>query len=460
MVFKPRSRGGIPSNEIFAGKLPPQNLEAEQGVLGSVLLVNEAIDEVVEILKPDHFYSDAHQKLFAAILRLHDRGVRGIDAVVLGEELSRVNELDAVGGVEYLAEVLSAVPHAAHAKYYADIVRDKATQRSLTYACNEILTECFDGGRETSDVLAMAEQRIFSILEQQADVEKTALHDILMDAWDRISSRLEKGGEISGLTTGFLELNKILNGFHSTEMIILAARPSMGKTAFVCNIAEAAGRSGTPVIIFSLEQSKLEVAERLLCIRSRVNGHRVRAGELDEVEQDRLMTASQELSELPIYIDDLPGRTMAQIGAICRRLKRRQGLGLIIVDYLQLVEPEDKQAPREQQIALISRRMKFLAKELESPVIALAQLNRGVELREDKRPRLADLRESGSIEQDADVVMFLHRPAAYDPEDRPGEADVIIAKNRSGPTGTATLAWISESMRFADLARVPDSVNF
>lgn len=454
------SKENKPSREIFAGKLPPQNLEAEQGVLGSVLIENQAIDDVVETIKSDHFYSDAHQKLFAAIMRLHERGIRGIDAVVLAEELQRANELEDVGGVEYLAEILGAVPNAAHAKYYAAIVRDKATQRALTYACNEILTECFEGGRETTDILATAEQKIFAILEQQADVEKTALHDILMDAWDRISSRLEKGGEISGLTTGFIELNKLLNGFHSTEMIILAARPSMGKTAFVCNIAEAAARTGSPVIIFSLEQSKLEVAERLLCIRSRVNGHRVRAGELDEVEQDRLMTASQELSELPIFVDDIPGRTMAQIGAICRRIKRRQGLGLIIVDYLQLVEPEDKQAPREQQIALISRRMKFLAKELETPVIALAQLNRGVELREDKRPKLADLRESGSIEQDADVVMFLHRPAAYDPEDRPGEADVIVAKNRSGPTGMATLAWISESMRFADLARVPDSVNF
>lgn len=450
-----------PTKESFGGKLPPQNLEAEQGVLGSILLWNEAIDEVVEILSAHHFYSDAHQRLFKAILALHERGIRGIDAVVLADELSRNNELDDVGGIEYLEQILASVPHAAHAKYYADIVRDRATQRALTFACNEILAECYEGGKETADVLASAEQRIFSILEQQADVEKIALHDILIDAFDRINTRLEKEGEISGLSSGFTDLNKLLNGFHSTEMIILAARPSMGKTALVCNIAEGAAKTGNSVIVFSLEQSKLEVAERLLCIRSRVNGHRLRAGELDDAERDRLMTASQELSELPIFIDDVPGRTMAQIGAICRRIKRRKGLGLIIVDYLQLVEPEDKSAPREQQIALISRRMKFLAKEVEAPVIALAQLNRGVELREDKRPRLADLRESGSIEQDADVVMFLHRPAAYDPEDRPGEADLIIAKNRSGPTGSVTLAWISESMRFADLARnVPDSSGF
>ena len=444
--------------EEFAGRLPPQNLEAEQGTLGSVLLENETIDEVTEILRPHHFYSDSHQRIFRAIISLHDRGVRGIDALTVHDELQRTGDLENVGGPEYLAQVLATVPHASHARYYADIVRDKWIQRSLTYACNEILQECYDGGKDTADVLATAEQRVFSILEQQEHVERMSLHDILIETFDRIDARLEHEGEISGLTTGFVDLNATLNGFQATEMIILAARPSMGKTALVCNIAEAAAETGAPVIMFSLEQSKFELTERLLCIKAKINGHRLRAGELDEAERDALMTASQQLSELPIWVDDLPGRTIGQIGAICRRLKRRGGLGLIIIDYLQLVEPEDKSAPREQQIALISRRLKFLAKEVEAPVIALAQLNRGVELREDKRPRLADLRESGSIEQDADVVMFLHRPAAYDPEDRPGEADVIFAKNRKGPTGACTLAWMSESMRFGDLSRVPDDV--
>lgn len=455
-----RPDGTKPQMEKFAGKVPPQSMEAEQGVIGSVLLDNLTLDDVVEILKPDHFYSDAHQRLFSGIVRLHEKGVRGIDVLVLAEELLRTNEFETVGGSEYLEELLASVPHAAHARYYADIVRDKAIQRNLAYACNEILTDCFSGESETQDILSSAEQRIFAILEDQADIEHTEIRDILVEAFDRIDARLAKEGSISGLTTGFIDLDKLLNGFHTTEMIILAARPSMGKTALVCNIAEGAASTGVPVILFSLEQSKLEVAERLLCIRSRVNGHRLRAGDLDETERDRLMVASQELSELPIFIDDYPGRTMAQIGAICRRIKRRRGLGLIIVDYLQLVEPEDKSAPREQQIALISRKMKFLSKELQCPTVALAQLNRGVELREDKRPRLADLRESGSIEQDADVVMFLHRPAAYDPEDRVGEADIIIAKNRSGPTGAVTLAWIAESMRFADLIRVPENTGF
>jgi replicative DNA helicase len=446
-----------PAKDPFAGRLPPQNLEAERGVLGSILLVNEAFDDVADRLQAHHFYNDANQRIYKAIQALYERSVR-IDAVTLFEELKRTNELEHIGGDDYLVQVLESVPHAAHAKYYADIVRDRAIQRSLVYSCNEILTECFEGGKDTEDVLASAEQRIFSILEQQEHESKTNLQDILLDAFDRIEKRCANVGEVSGLTTGFVDLDKQLNGLQPTELVILAARPSMGKTALVCNIAVSAAEAGAPTILFSLEQSRLEIAERLLCMRAKVNGHRLRAGEVDPSEMDALMRTSQQLSELPVFIDDTPGRTMAQIGAICRRLKRRSGLALIIIDYLQLIEPEDKSAPREQQIALICRRLKFLTKEIEAPVVALAQLNRGVELREDKRPRLADLRESGSIEQDADVVMFLHRPEAYDPEDRRGEADLIIAKNRNGPTGMVTLAWMAESMRFGDLARVPDDV--
>jgi replicative DNA helicase len=438
-------------------KLPPQNLEAEMSVLGSVLLMHEAIDEVGDFLKAEHFYADRHQKIFATIIGLYESGVRGIDAVTLAEELERRNLLAEVGGVEYLAKILEAVPNAAHAKYYAKIVRDRWIQRSLVYACSEILDECYTGSRDTEDILNSAEQRVFGILEQQETVEKLQLRDILIDTYDRIRQRLEMNGAISGLSSGFVDLDAQLNGFQGSELIILAARPSMGKTALICNIAEAiVSDPQQSCLIFSLEMSKLELAERLLCIRAKVNGHRLRAGTLDELEHESLMKAASELSELPMFIDDQPGRSMPQISAVARRLKRRFGLNIIIIDYLQLIEPEDKMAPREQQVALITRRLKQLSKELNVPVIALAQLNRGVELREDKRPRLADLRESGSIEQDADVVMFLHRPAAYDPEDRPGEADLIIAKNRHGPIGTVTLSWLSESMRFGDLARIQE----
>ena len=436
-----------------ADRLPPQNLDAEKGVLGSLLLMNEAIDEVAEFLRPDHFYSDRHRAIYATILELSEAGTRGIDLVTLAEKLTQTKRLEDAGGLAYLDEILDAVPHAAHARYYADIVREKSIQRELIRSCTETLTECYDASRPTDEVLQSAEQRLFGILEDQTGGDKIGIRDILYETWDRIEERAAREGGPSGLTSGFLDLDAKTNGFQPSELVILAARPSMGKTALVCNFAEAiAERTGKAVLLFSLEQSKLELAERFLCIRAKVNGHTMRSGEFDEAERHRLLVASSELNEMPLFIDDKPGRTVSQISAISRRLKRQKDLGIVIVDYLQLVEPEDKKVPREQQIAFISRRLKFIAKELRIPVIALAQLNRGVELREDKRPRLADLRESGAIEQDADLIAFLHRPEQYDPEDRPGEAEVVIAKHRSGPTGIVTLTWRAEYMRFDDYA--------
>ena len=443
------------STQDLFNRLPPHNLDAEKGVLGSMLLMNEAIDEVSEFLQARHFHRPGHQLIYSAILNLHESGVRGIDAVTLAEELASTGKLDEAGGAGHIAEILDSVPHAAHAKYYANIVRDKFVQRSLIESCTTILRECYDSSQETTDLLGQAEQAIFSILQDQENTNKMEIGDILIDAFDRINERWKSEGDISGLPTGFVDLNKQTNGFQPAELIILAARPSMGKTAFVCNVAEAvASESKTGVIIFSLEQSKLELAERFLCIRSGVNGHDLRSGNLADEEKHKIMEASSELSSIPLYIDDKPGRTISQISAICRRLKRQSDIGLIIIDYLQLIEPEDKNIPREQQIALITRRLKALSKELDIPLIALAQLNRGVEQREDKRPRLADLRESGAIEQDADLVMFLHRPEVYDPEDRPGLAELIVAKHRSGPIGIVELAWLRESMKFANYSKM------
>lgn len=440
-------------------RLPPQNLDAERGVLGSVLLLPEAIDEVAEVIRPEYFYSEAHQKIFQAIHHLFENNVKGIDGVTLANELQRRNELEEVGGAIYLTEILEAVPHAAHVKYYSSIVREKWMQRTLIYACTEILADSYELTTEIDDLLQSAERKIFSIVEQQEGGGNLFIGDILMDAFTRIEERMSKEGDVSGTTTGFSDLDAHTTGLQPTELIILAARPSMGKTALVCNVAEGVARSGKGVLLFSLEQSNLELAERFLCITAKVNGHDLRAGNLNAEQRDKLMEASDELSRMPLYIDDKPGRTMGQIAALSRRLHRKSPLGVIIIDYLQLVEPDDKGSPREQQIAGISRRLKFLAKELRVPVIALAQLNRGVELREDKRPRLADLRESGAIEQDADMVMFLHRPDAYDPEDRPGEAEVVIAKHRSGPTGIVRLTWRKEYMRFEDYSPMADT-NF
>jgi replicative DNA helicase len=452
----------VATNDLF-DRLPPQNLDAERSVLGSILLVNEAIDEVAEFLESDHFYGDAHRRIYAAILKLHDAGNRGIDPVTLGNELISRSELEEVGGVPYLAEVLESVPHAAHARYYANIVRDKWVQRSLIYACTEILRESYDAAGDTEELLQSAEKHIFQILEGQEETANFEIGNILIDAWDRINERLENDGSFSGLPTGFTDFDAKTNGLQPSELIILAARPSMGKTALACNWAvNIASTTGRGVLFFSLEQSRLELAERFLCIRSKINGHKLRSGDLDEAERHELMQASQELSEIPLFIDDKPGRTVGQMGAIARRLKRQHDIGLMIVDYLQFVEPEDRHAPREQQIAVITRRLKNIGKELGIPIVALAQLNRGVEMREDKRPRLADLRESGAIEQDADLVTFLHRPDAYDPTDQPGVAEVIIAKHRSGPTGIIPLTWMPEFMRFENLSPLeePDGGYF
>lgn len=438
-------------------RVPPQNLDAERGVLGSLLMLNEAIDEIGDTLRAEHFYNDAHQQIYSAIHDLYERGVRGIDAVTLVEELGVRNQLDDVGGVPYISQIIEAVPHAAHARYYSDIVQSKYVQRSLIYACTDILQEAYEATDDTDSLLNSAEQRVFRILEQQEGSIKIEMKDVLMDAFTRIDERLANDRDITGISTGFTDLDHTTTGFQPAELIILAARPSMGKTALVCNIAEGVARNENKgVLLFSLEQSRLELAERFLCITAKINGHDLRAGNLSPEQRDRMMAASSELSTLPMYLDDVPGRTVPQMSALARRIHRKSPLGLIIIDYLQLIEPEDKGVPREQQIAQITRRLKFLCKELDVPMIALAQLNRGVELREDKRPKLADLRESGAIEQDADLVMFLHRPDAYDPEDRPGEAEVVIAKHRSGPTGIVRLTWRKEFMRFENYTSMAD----
>jgi replicative DNA helicase len=439
--------------ELF-DKVPPQDLEAERCVLGSVLATNDALDDVLQHIQAHHFYSDAHRLMFESIHKMFEEGIRGIDAVTLGHELDKKKVLQEIGGPSYILTVMQAVPHAAHAEYYAKIVREKWLQRSLINACTDSLREAYHGADDVEDIVARAEKRIYGIAEEQSAVDRMAISDILTDTFDRIFHRMDQEGTISGTPTGFHGLDDMTSGFQPSELLILAARPAMGKTALVCNFALAVAEHGEGVLVFSLEQSRLELAERLLCISAKVDGHKLRQGDLDEVEQHALMEGANHLRQLNLYIDDQAGRTMTHVAGIARRIKRRSGLGLIVIDYLQLIEPEDKNAPREQQISSITRRLKFLAKDLDLPVVALAQLNRGVEQREDKRPRLADLRESGAIEQDADIVMFLHRPEAYDPEDRPGEADLIVAKNRHGPIGTVQLVWLRQMLRFGDRAPV------
>jgi replicative DNA helicase len=437
-------------------KVPPQDLDAERSVLGSILFASDAFDDVVQLIRAECFYADAHRRIFSAIHEMYERGVRAIDVITLAHELSRRGELEVVGGPVYLSEIMGTVPHAAHAEYYARIVRDRWLQRAVIEACTESLREAFHGNDEITEIVTRAEQRIYRIAEEQTGTDQFGIDQILDQTFQRIFERMEQEGTVSGLHTGFHGLDDKTSGFQPTELIVLAARPSMGKTALVCNFAMAVAKANQGVLVFSLEQSKLELAERLLCIQARLSGHKLRQGDLTEIEHFTLQEAGNALRQMPIFIDDVPGRTVTQVSAIARRIKRRSGLGIIIIDYLQLLESDDRNLSREQQISTITRRLKFLAKELEVPVIALAQLNRGVEQRDDKRPKLSDLRESGAIEQDADIVMFLHRPDAYDPQDRPGEADLIIAKNRHGPIGTVDLVWIRDQLRFGD--RSPVSV--
>jgi replicative DNA helicase len=442
-------------------RLPPQNLEAERGVLGGILLDNEMLHEVVPILKPDDFYRDTHQIIYRAVRELYDLG-RPVDAIILTDELRRRQEYEKAGGDETIDEILSSVPHAANTRFYAQIVREKSVTRQLIEGANATLEEAYSNTLSSDDLLETAERRIFRIAEERATGETVELRDVVTSAMDRIALRSEEKHPITGVGAGFYDLDDITGGFQGSQLVVLAARPSMGKTALALNICEYASvEQQTGALFVSLEMGQLELAERLLCARSRVDGDKLRKGRgIGTKEMRDLGIAYDALRAAPIFIDDTPARSMMQITANARRLKLRQNIGLIVVDYIQLIEPEsgDGRENRQEQIAKISRRLKTLARELNVPVIALSQLNRGVENREDRRPRMADLRESGAIEQDADLVLLLHRPEYYDPNDQPGIAELIVAKNRNGRTDTVKLTFLRNFMRFENLAAMSDPI--
>ena len=446
--------GHLPS---LSDRLPPQNLEAEQGVLGSILLDNDVLHDVVGQLIVDDFYRDAHQILYRAIRDLYDLG-KAIDAITLADELNRRDQLKAIGGEDYLAEVIGSVPHAANAKFYAQIVRQKSVSRQLIESANEILREGYSNNFTAEQLLEAAEQRIFAIAEDQTKGDTVELKDIVTKAMDRIAARSESRHPVTGIASGYYDLDDITGGFQPEQLIILAARPSMGKTALALNVCDhAAVEQKLPVLFVSLEMGELELAERLLCARSRVDGHKLRTGQnLGTREMTLLGKGYEELRASSLFIDDTPSRTMLQITANSRRLKLRKDLRFIVVDYIQLIDSEESRDSRQEQIAKISRRLKALARELKVPVIALSQLNRAVESREDRKPRMADLRESGAIEQDADIVLLLHRPEYYDANDQPGLAELIIAKNRNGATGTVKLTFMKNFTRFENLSNIAE----
>ncbi len=445
---------------LLADRLPPQNLEAEQGVLGGILLDNDVLHEVVPLLKVEDFYRDTHQILFRTIRELYDLG-KAIDVITLSEELTRRDQYKAIGGDEALSLIVNSVPHAANAKYYAQIVRQKSISRELIECANQMLRDGYSNNFTSEQLLEAAERRVFSIAEDQTKGETVELKDVVTDAMARIALRSESRHPVSGVATGYLELDDITAGLQPEQLVIVAARPSMGKTALALNICDhAAVTNKTPVLFVSLEMGRLELAERLLCARSRVDGHKLRTGQnLGTRELTLLGKGFDELRSAPLFIDDTPLRNMLQITANARRLKRRENLGLIVIDYIQLVDSDESRDSRQEQIAKISRRLKTLAREIEVPVIALSQLNRAVENREDRKPRLSDLRESGAIEQDADLVLLLHRPEVYDPNDQPGIAELIISKNRNGSIGSVKLTFLKNITRFENLSVMAEPID-
>lgn len=436
-------------------RTPPFDLQAEIGVLGSIVLLPEVIDDIVMTLRSSDFYDEAHQKLFEHMCALHEGGKK-IDPTLLIDRLKTAGDFEIVGGMAYLSKVVNAVPNAAHASYYAEIVREKATYRSLIYAATEILRDSYEEASVAKELLGQAEQKIFSILDNRSDNSIQELKDVLFQSMDRLEARLNGEQLEGGVDSGFRGLDDMTGGLHHGELIIVAARPSMGKTAFAMNVAEAVSfGQRVPVLFVSLEMSALELTDRLLCSVARVSGHRVRAGSISQEDRIKLVTKAAELSEAPLYVDDSPSRTVTEIAAAARRIKRRLGnLGLIVIDYLQLIEPDNSSDPRQEQVAKIARRLKGMARELKVPVMCLAQLNRQTEASKDNIPRLSHLRESGAIEQDADVVMFVHREEYYqrgeDQQRVAGKAQIILAKQRNGPVGDVELDWLKDFTRFQD----------
>jgi replicative DNA helicase len=441
-------------------KLPPQSIEAEESVLGGVLLDNTALDRAIEFVAPDDFYREAHRKIMRAMLELNQRG-EPVDLVTLVDALKMRGELQDIGGAGYLAELADKVPTAANVAYYARIVRQKSVLRGLIQTATEIATRGYESGADVDQFLDEAEHKIFEISERKVRPTFFRIRDIMVDSMKAIEGLYERKELVTGVPTGFVDFDRMTAGLQPADLVIIAGRPSMGKTAFALNIAQhVALAARTGVAIFSLEMSKEQLVLRLLCSEARVDQSKVRAGFAAERDFPKLAMAASRLSETPIYIDDTPALSVLELRAKARRLKREREskLGLVIVDYLQLMRGHDGADNREQEISGISRSLKALAKELSLPVVALSQLNRQVETRADKRPVMADLRESGAIEQDADVIAFLYRPIVYDKNAEERAAEVIIAKQRNGPIGNVPLTFMSEYTRFEN--RTEEEVSF
>jgi replicative DNA helicase len=441
-------------------RTPPQAVEAEQSVLGGMMLSKDAIADVVEVIRPGDFYRPAHQLIYDAILDLYARG-EPADAVTVSAELTRQGQLNRVGGAPYLHTLISHVPTAANAGYYAEIVADRAILRRLVTAGTRIVQMGYDassGGTTdvlgtVDDVVDRAQAEIYEVTERRTSEDYVPIESLLQATLDEIEKISSTGGIGTGIPTGFQQLDEITNGLHPGQMVTVAGRPGSGKSTLALDFARSAAvKNQKPTAIFSLEMGRLEIMMRLFAAEAGVALQNMRSGHMSDTDWRRLALRSSELADAPLFIDDSPNLTMMEIRSKARRLKQRHGLSLVVIDYLQLMTSGKRVESRQQEVSEFSRAMKLLAKELDVPVVALSQLNRGPEQRTDKKPMLADLRESGSIEQDSDVVLLVHRPDLYEPEtERAGEADLIIAKHRNGPTATIAVAFQGRYSRFADM---------
>ncbi len=435
-------------------KVPPHDIEAEQAVLGCMLTDKESVISAIEVLSEEDFYREDNKIIYRAILNLYNRA-EPIDIITLKSELSALGKFDAVGGLEYLAELPDKVPTTSNVERYIKIVEEKSVLRGLIKTANDLITLGYDPTQEVEDIMDMAEKKIFNITQKKNQNGYASIKDILVDSFTELENLYNRKQHVTGVTTGFIDLDNRTAGLHNSDLILVAARPAMGKSAFALNIAtNAAIQGNVPSVIFSLEMSKEQMANRILGSVAMVDGNSIRTGRIADDDWIKLATASGELSQTGIYIDDTPGISVMEIRAKCRKLKMEKNIGLVVIDYLQLVQGSKKAGSREQEISEISRSLKILAKEINVPVIALSQLSRAPEQRPDHRPMLSDLRESGAIEQDADIVMFLYRDDYYNQDsEKKNIAEVIIAKHRAGSTGTVELAWLGSYTKFANLAK-------
>ena len=438
------------------GKVPPHDEDAEQAVLGSMLTDNDAVMAAVEVLKEDAFYREDNKIIYQAILNLYSKS-EPIDIITLKDELESMGKFEQVGGFEYLASLPDKVPTTANVQKYIKIVEEKSVLRNLIKTANEIIDLGYNPTEDVEDIMAGAEKKIFDIIQNKNQKSYTPIKDVLIESFTKLEELYNQKSKITGVPTGFVDLDDKTAGLHGSDLILIAARPAMGKTAFALNIAaNAAIRSNTPVAIFNLEMSKDQLVNRILCIEAMVDSNKIMTGKLEEDDWSKLASVVGPISDSGIYIDDTPGISIMEIRTKCRKLKMEKNIGLIVIDYIQLIQGSNnrKNGSREQEIAEISRSLKILAKELNVPVIALSQLSRAVEQRPDHRPMLSDLRESGSIEQDADIVMFLYRDDYYNPDSEEKDiSEVIIAKHRAGSTGTVKLLWMGNYTKFVNLAR-------